>query len=235
MLPESYRCLALCFEGPLQSWGIGDRFSLRKTASFPTKSAALGICCAALGAERGGELEREWLSKLNRLGFLALAVPRQHQTASGASPLIIRRMEDYHTVQNTRTADGKSKETHITHRTYLNDAHFVILLQGESACLVQLAAALRDPVWGIWLGRKACIPSAPVLRGLFPTKEDALEAVVGSRCLNAFTHICDEGFFGDNSPGNDSHMDQPTTFADPREFLPRRVSFHQGEQETQSQ
>jgi CRISPR system Cascade subunit CasD len=235
MSPELPHCLALCFEGPLQSWGIGDRFSLRKTASLPSKSAVLGLCCAALGAARGGELEQEWLPKLNRLGFLSVAVPRQHETASGLKPLTVRRMEDYHTVQDSRTADGKSKETHITHRTYLNDARFVVILQGEPACLAQLSAALRDPVWGIWLGRKACIPSAPVLRGIFPGSEDALESLVGSRSPNAFNHICDEGFFGDNSPGNDSHMDAPTTFADPREFLPRRVNFHLGVQEAQTQ
>jgi CRISPR system Cascade subunit CasD len=231
MSPELQRCLALCFEGPLQSWGIGDRFSLRKTASLPSKSAVLGLCCAALGAARGGKLEQEWLPKLNRLGFLALAVPRQHETPSGLKRLTVRRMEDYHTVQNTRTADGKTKETHITHRTFLNDACFVVILQGEPACLVQLADSLRDPVWGIWLGRKACIPSAPVLRGIFPSREDALESLVGSRSPNAFTHVCDGGFFGDGSLGNDSHMDVPTTFADPREFLPRRVCFHQGVQE----
>jgi CRISPR system Cascade subunit CasD len=235
MSPDSHRCLALSFEGPLQSWGIGDRFSLRKTASLPSKSAVLGLCCAALGAARGGKLEQEWLPRLNRLGFLAVAVPRQHETATGAKPLTVRRMEDYHTVQNSRTADGKTKDTHITHRTYLNDARFVVLLEGDPSCLAQLAAALRDPVWGIWLGRKACIPSAPILRGLFPTCDDALESLIGSRSPNAFTHLCDEGFFGDASPGNDSHMDQPTTFADPREFLPRRVSFHQGVQETQNQ
>lgn len=222
-------CLALCFEGPLQSWGVGDRFSLRKTASLPSKSAVLGLCCAALGAARGSSFEMEWLPKLNRLGCLALSAPRHRESASGSTPLTIRRMEDYHTVQNTRTADGKIKETHITHRTYLNDARFVVLLEGDADCLDQLAAALRNPVWGIWLGRKACIPSAPILRGVFPSTGDALDAMLGTRSLRTFTHVCDEVFFNDASPGNDSLMDTPTTFADPRSFLPRRVSSHYGE------
>ena len=29
--------------------------------------------------------------------------------------------------------------------------------------LDEISAALRDPKWGIWLGRKCCIPASPLL------------------------------------------------------------------------
>ena len=134
----------------------------------------------------------------------------------------MRRMEDFHTVQNTRTADGKIKETHITRRTYLNDAAFAAILSGDVATLDELKEALADPVWGLWLGRKACIPSAPVLAGVCATEEAALAKVLGNRPLSAFTHQREVTAFAD---GCDTLMDSPITFADPREFSPRRVKL----------
>lgn len=207
--------LALRLEGPLQSWGFEDRFNRRKTGSLPTKSALLGLCCAALGAGRGSEREKAWLPRLNKLECLVI-----NTRESDERPM--RRMEDFHTVQNTRTADGKIKETHITRRTYLNDAAFAAILSGDAATLNDLKEALADPVWGVWLGRKACIPSAPVLAGVFETEDAALERLLNGRPLTAFTHQREVNAFAD---GTDTFMDTPVTFADPREFSPRRVKL----------
>ena len=202
-------------EGPLQSWGFEDRFSRRKTGSLPTKSALIGLCCAALGVGRGSEGEKMWLKRLNKLECLVINTRESH-----LQPM--RRMEDFHTVQNTRTADGKIKETHITHRTFLNDASFAAILSGDEGTLNELKAALADPVWGIWLGRKACIPSAPVLVGIFETEDAALKQVLHGGSLAAFIHQREVYSFAD---GTDTFMDTPLTFADPREFSPRRVKL----------
>jgi CRISPR system Cascade subunit CasD len=213
--PYTMACLALRLEGPLQSWGFEDRFNRRKTGSLPTKSALLGLCCAALGAGRGSEQEKAWLPRLIQLECLIIDTRKRDDRP-------MRRMEDFHTVQNTRTADGKNKETHITRRTYLNDASFAAILSGDSATLNELKDALADPVWGVWLGRKACIPSAPVLAGIFETEDAALTHVLNGQPLTAFTHQREVQAFAD---GNDTFMDTPITFADPREFTPRRVKL----------
>ena len=232
--------LALRLEGPLQSWGYEDRFNRRKTGSLPTKSALLGMCCAALGAGRGSAEEKAWLPRLNKLGLLCIAIPPSGSLARGEGHRVLanaptagtsgartmRRMEDFHTVQNTRTADGKTKETHITRRTYLNDAAFAAIFSGDAATLAELQAALADPVWGVWLGRKACIPSAPVLVGIFDSEEAATAAVLGEQPLTAFTHQREVKAFAE---GNDTFMDTPLTFADPREFSPRRVRLVRGQ------
>jgi len=209
--------LLIRLEGPLQSWGCEDRFSQRKTGVMPTKSAILGICCAALGAARGSEREQHWLPRLNQLQCLFIAIPRSQKD----KPLLIRRMEDYHTVQNTRTADGKNKETHITHRAYLNDAQFAAILTGNADDLRELAAALQDPVWGLWLGRKTCIPSAPIYNGSFDTETAAL-AALGITQLAACTRQRDAANFTD---GADTLNDTPITFATPRKYSPRRVKL----------
>lgn len=213
--------LALRLEGPMQSWGCDSQFNRRDTGFIPTKSGVAGMCCAALGHDRGSDAEQRFLESFNRLVMTAFAIPR----APGLNEVSIRRLTDYHTVQNTRTADGKNKDCHITHRTYLLDASFGVLLEGVRVFLQPLAQALADPVWGIWLGRKTCIPSAPVLVGLYNTQDEALHAQVGNRPLSSFTRQQDVSFF---SEGRDSLSDNALSFASSaRRFAPRRVQLEQ--------
>lgn len=215
--------LALMLEGPLQSWGFEDRFNRRKTGLLPTKSGLLGLCCAALGADHGSAKEKEWLGRLNDLRCLAIAVPRRVRRWGENSLLTVRRMEDYHTVKETRSADGKVKDTAVlTHRTYLNDAAFAVVLSGSDETIRALEKALADPVWGVWLGRKACIPSSPILRGIFDSEEAALRLLIEGRSLQEFTRQREATNFGE---GTDTLMDSPITFGKVRQFAPRRVKL----------
>src|SRR3990172_3530582 len=157
------RYLALRLEGPLQSWGFDSQYNRRNTGLMPTKSAIAGMCCAALGLARGTEEEKRFLGEFNSLRMTAIAIPRRVKKKE----LPVRRLQDYHTVQNTRRASGAiNNDCVLTHRQYLTDAAFGVLLKGESMLLSGIAAGLAEPKWGIWLGRKTCIPSAPVLAGL---------------------------------------------------------------------
>ncbi|MCA1964025.1 MAG: type I-E CRISPR-associated protein Cas5/CasD [Prosthecobacter sp.] len=214
--------LALCLEGPLQSWGFEDRFNRRKTALLPTKSALIGLCCAALGAARGSEREQTWLPRLNALRCLVIALPRCVQRGDKQVPLTVRRMEDYHTVLDTRSAEKPNLKDNavLTYRTFLNDARFAVVLSGAAETVRDLAAALQNPVWGIWLGRKACIPSAPVFREVFDTEEDALNHLLEGQPLTDFTRQRDAAEFG---KGTDTFMDTPESFGPQRQFSPRRV------------
>lgn len=215
--------LALRLEGPLQSWGFEDRFNRRKTGLLPTKSGLLGICCAALGVEKGTGDEKIWLGKLNDLRCLVIAVPRSDPRWDDAPVLTVRRMEDYHTVLGTRSADGKVKDTAVlTHRTYLNDASFAVVFSGDSETIRLLGDALADPVWGVWLGRKACIPASPILRGIFESEDAALNQLLGDRSLAEFTRQREAASFGE---GTDTLMDSPITFGKVRQFAPRRVKL----------
>jgi len=216
------RFLALRLEGPLQSWGFDSQYNRRNTGLMPTKSAIAGMCCAALGYTRGGDNEGTFLSMFNKIRMTAIAIPR-----NGLKKVFpVRRVQDYHTVQNTRTANGKNKDCHITHRQYLTDAAFGILLVGDATHLVEIATALADPIWGIWLGRKSCIPSAPVLAGLKDNHEDALHLLIGEKPLEAFTRQEEVENFAD---GRDSLPDIALSFSiERRQFSPRRVRTYQG-------
>lgn len=226
--------LALRLEGPLQSWGFESQYSRRNTGLLPTKSAILGMCCAALGIPRGSEEEKTLLEQCVSLRLLSVAIPRLLKYGVKPVELSVRRITDYHTVQNTKTASGNTKDTHLTYRQYLCDASFACVLSGNAKLINRLAKdekeqGLENPVWGIWLGRKACIPTAPVLAGIFPDEAGALRELLRTQPLEAFTHQREVERFED---GNDFLPDQPLCFAAPdgiRKFAPRRVMLKEAQ------
>ena len=48
------------------------------------------------------------------------------------------------------------------------------LSRGREYLIERVRASLTNPVWGVWFGRKGCIPAAPLL----PTVADTLTAAV---------------------------------------------------------
>ena len=217
--------LALRLEGPLQSWGFDSQYNRRTTGLMPTKSAVAGMCCAALGLHRGSDEERNFLAAFSKTNMTAIALPRN----AAKKNLPVRRLQDYHTVQNTRRASGAiNSDCVLTHRQFLTDASFGILLEGDSSLIEQIADALKDPVWGLWLGRKTCIPTSPVLAGIKREKADALRLLIGEKPLTAFTRQEDVHSF---TEGKDSLPDTPVSFASgQRSFSPRRIRMITGNQ-----
>lgn len=215
-------CLVLRLEGPLQSWGFDSQYNRRNTGLMPTKSAIAGMCCAALGLTRGSDGEQTFLASFGKTWMTTIAIPKH----VAQKDLPVRRMRDYHTVQNTRRASGKiNQDCVLTHRQFLTDASFGVLLEGELSFLKPLADALKNPVWGLWLGRKTCIPTAPLLAGLKCDRNEALRLLIGDKPLEAFTRQIEVENFAD---GRDSLPDMPVSFAsDNRQFSPRRVKIRQ--------
>jgi CRISPR system Cascade subunit CasD len=209
--------LTLRLEGPLQSWGFDSQYNLRKTSMMPTRSGIFGLFCAALGADRGSAEEQRILGSLAKVKMTTIAIPRKVRGRS----LPMRRITDYHTVMGTRKADGGLKDCHITHRYYLADAAFGVLLEGILGNLQEVAQGLQDPRWGLWLGRKCCVPSAPVLVGLFQERETAIRSLLGDEPIEAFTRQEEVSEF---SEGRDSLVDLPLSFHPARRrFTLRRV------------
>jgi len=210
--------LALRLEGPLQSWGFDSQYNRRNTGLMPTKSAIAGMCCAALGLNRGSDGEREFLVSFAKTIMIAISVPRNAVNKE----LPVRRLQDYHTVQNTRRASGGiNKDCVLTNRQYLTDASFGVVLTGERPLLEQISEALKNPVWGVWLGRKVCVPTTPILAGLKDTETEALQLLIGEQPIETFTRQIEVANFAD---GRDSLPDMPICFAsEKREFAPRRV------------
>ncbi len=155
--------LLLRLVAPMQSWGTQSHFSVRETGLEPSKSGVIGLLCAALGRGR--------TESVDDLAALRMGV---RVDVEG------KLQKDFHTAQDVLQADGKDiKPTEMSNRYYLADARFLVGLEGEEALLRRLHEALRAPVWPLYLGRKAFVPSQPVwLRdGMRPDEglEEALE------------------------------------------------------------
>jgi len=137
--------LLMLLVGPMQSWGHRSRFDDRDTGLEPTRSGVVGLLCAAMGIPRDGDLS---LFNELRMGVRVDAPGR---------PLV-----DYQTAMNVRRADGSGLENVQSWRHYLSDARFLVGLAGPDLdFLRQLEAALRNPKWPLFLGRKSFVLSLP--------------------------------------------------------------------------
>jgi CRISPR system Cascade subunit CasD len=174
--------LAFYLDAPLQSWGASSKFQRRETGSFPTKSAVIGMVAAAFGIDKHVPHEAVKLVPLTNLLFTAVKIDGKP----------ITRMMDFHTIGGgyeksisqrekmsiPQKASGAPFGTVITRRSYLTDARFAILLDGELAVLEKVKAALENPVWGVWFGRKTCLPATPLTPCLGNDRQAALDALL---------------------------------------------------------
>lgn len=217
--------LALLLDAPLQSWGLESRFQRRTTGLHPTKSGVIGLICAAMGLGKDSPEERVTLPKLAALKMISIAIQREqvNRWTGEKSELAVRRLDDFHTVLNTRRASGKMNDDPVvTRRQYLLDARFGVILTGNRLLLQRMATALADPVWGVWFGRKSCIPAEPICRGLFASAAEAEKALIGDAPLESFTTVTEAESFAE---GTDSLNDQPISFGDGRSSGPDKRQF----------
>jgi CRISPR system Cascade subunit CasD len=161
----------------MQSWGSHEsKFVIRRSGDAPTKSGIVGLLCAAMGISRPAA--RQQLPRFNALS-VGVRVDR---------PGV--RWWDYHTVgakMEMRIAQGEGKTkpgAMLTRREYLCDASFLVALQGDPELVRESRQALLNPVWPMFLGRKSCPPSLPLLgrndepdTGDFPDLSAALRSV----------------------------------------------------------
>ena len=172
-------------EGVTQSYGFEDSWADRGTASAPTKSAIMGMLGAALGYECGSPE----IADLNN--SLKMSVRNNKEDFSYMTDLqIIRayRVPDlpemqppfYKKLQNIKRADGSAETTlpskykkhyekwlgtagKLRDKTYLTNSSFTVFLEGEQDLLKKICTAFLNPVYPLYLGRKSCIPSRPIV------------------------------------------------------------------------
>lgn len=155
--------LLLRLEGPMQSWGIQSRFTVRDAGAEPSKSGVIGLLCAALGKPRDESPDDgdKWpkLAALSAMRFgvridRAGRLQRDYQTAGGT-----RGDAPY----GVAKADGSKPQAVTSQRYYLADASFLAGFQSDDInLLTRLHEALSRPVWALYLGRKSYVPSTPV-------------------------------------------------------------------------
>lgn len=143
--------LLLRLSAPLQSWGSDSVYDRRETDYMPTKSGVIGMLAAALGRRRD-----ESLDDLIKLKFgVRVDLPGI-------------RLDDFQI-----TNMGEKLNANLSSKVYLSDAIFLAGLEcGEKLFVQELEEALKNPKFGIFLGRRSCPPTHPIVLGI---REDSLE------------------------------------------------------------
>jgi CRISPR system Cascade subunit CasD len=219
--------------GPMQSWGTQSRFLVRDTGAEPSKSAIVGLLCAALGKPRDERPADH--PRLSELAALRLAVRADRE---GEVRL------DYHTTGGSRSsgdeygvirADGSPGGTVVSRRYYLTDAEFLVGIEGETTLLETIVSALSAPKWQIFLGRKAFPPSVPIVLPDGPPWDAGWRH--GTRLIKAITSYPWLGVLAplsrvssplrlrivaDDSDGSETRRDLPLSFS-PCSFSIRHV------------
>ena len=215
--------LAFLIDAPMQSWGVSSRFQRRETEGWPTKSALVGLIAAAMGIDKHALDEAEKLTHLAALVFSVFRWGKPHPSL---------RLSDFHTIGGgwhdqwkadkndviakfsvpAKAGDGSPFGTVVTRRSYLTDARFIAVFQGERSVLDSISSALLDPVWGVWFGRKTCIPAMPLSPVIAGTPREALAGLMQSLCRDPAEVENLEGLTETEGPGIWYQTDQPVAF-----------------------
>ena len=214
-MSEQNAFLALYLDAPMQSWGYQSRFDRRTTLGYPTRSGVFGMLCAAMGRDWS---DTQALSDLSNIDMTVLVFEQGG------------RLWDYHTVGGgydkkteaafiVPSAEGKPRGTVLTDREYLEHSRFGVILTGTESLLRNIETHMLNPRWGIWLGRKACIPASRVCEGVSASEKEAEAALINAANGKVIRRIREVQDF---AAGTDTLMDRPLDFKR-RDFAPRRV------------
>jgi len=176
--------LLLRLEGPLQSWGARSRWDVRDTQPEPTKSGVVGLLGCALGCERGDPRLME-LDQALRMGVRVEAPGRVREDFHTITDFLPTAAGDFKVSGGTKSAQALRADpnarpaTILSPRFYLEDAAFLVALAapGDGELLARCADALRRPQWPLFLGRKACPATRPILDALTEDYADLKDAL----------------------------------------------------------
>ena len=168
----SANTLFLRLEGPLQAWGDQQsKFVIRRTLT-PRPSRASSVCFARRWAFPVPRLPKAGSPSSERCAWAFASI--NPESAGGITTPW---------AQGCRCAPpkaGTKPGAMLTRREYLCDASFLVALQAEPDLIAELEAAIKAPKWTLYLGRKCCPPSRPLLEhpaGEFPDLLSALSSV----------------------------------------------------------
>lgn len=187
--------LLLRLAAPLQAWGSDSKFNIRSTGREPTKSGVIGMVAAAMGIQRNDDTKL--LKPLNNLKF-GIRVDREGKL-----------LKDFHMVHEM---SGK-KDSHVTERYYLSDAVFLAALESDSReYLEDIVKALKDPVYPLFLGRRSCPPTLPIVLGI--RDDELIDALKNEPDLiSADRRILSKRLIYDSNSGGTVVNDVPVSFS----------------------
>lgn len=154
-------------QAPLSAWGETAVGEYRPSANYPSESALIGLLGAALGIDRSDEEQHHILR--DEL-FFAIGVQsagrllRDYQTAQVPGRVSLKN-RPHHTRRDELDMPKEDLNTILSTRDYRQDAACLVAVQAKSDAslsLADLAQAIQQPKFVLYIGRKACPPSLPL-------------------------------------------------------------------------
>ncbi len=201
--------LLMRISAPMQSWGTQSHFSHRDTGSEPSKSGIVGLLCAALGRPRHQSVADLRALKMGVRVDRPGSIMRDFHTAG---------IDGYYKVSGSI----ERKNAIMSERYYLADAVFLVGLEGEARLLERLQAALQQPRWFLFFGRKAFLPAERVWLPDGLKDAELFEALVEYRYPGMNESSERLQLLIEDDSGPEARNDQPISFK-PRRFIPRRL------------
>ncbi|TQE99040.1 MAG: type I-E CRISPR-associated protein Cas5/CasD [Spiribacter salinus] len=151
--------------GPFASWGEAAVGPTRPSASYPGRAAVIGLLGAALGIRRDDDVRQRSLRDSVQVAVKQISagvLVRDYHTAQvpQKQPRVT-----YYTRRDELSQPRKRIHTILSSREYRCDGYWTVAvsLTGTDWQLSDLAEALRQPRFHLYLGRKACPLAAPVV------------------------------------------------------------------------
>jgi len=183
----SIEVLLLRFDAPLMSFGGPTVDEHNVTLSFPGRSLLTGLFANSLGWTHADAEKLERLQDRIRHGVRCDREGLQtvdYQTVDLGQEFMDGTRYGWTTrgVIEGRKGGEAKEGTHIRYRHYLADAVYTVAVSLEPAdeppTLGQVAASLQEPARPLFIGRKCCLPAAPIALGLAmaPSLREALQS-----------------------------------------------------------
>ena len=159
--------LVFQLQAPLSSWGTTAVGEYRGSYEYPSESALIGLLAAALGARREDESAHAALRDGYDFAVGVQAVGkllRDYQTAQVPGRVALKGRPRV-TRRDELNLPKDELNTILSTRDYRQGASSLIAVHARQSApydLEKLAAALREPRFVLYLGRKSCPPAAPV-------------------------------------------------------------------------
>lgn len=177
--------LILHFQAPLMSFGGPQIDQIGPTGRFPTLSQIAGLLANALGCDHRDWNRTQTLQDRLRIASALMKEGRElldFQTVDLGQEHL--RNPGWTTRGRTEHRDGKRDAkfgTHIRYRRYRADSNVLtaaaLTPADEAPVLADLRDALERPARPLFVGRKPCLPAAPVLVGTVEGAETLIDAL----------------------------------------------------------
>ena len=176
------RHLIINLESPLMAFGGETIDNLGVIRRFPSASMLTGLLANALGWRR---IERERHQQLQDRLVFAARIDRE--PAGGVrltdfqSAAINNTEQSWTTRGHPEGRGGGTYQNHLRYRDYFADMRVTVALRlepdSQGPTLDDLEGALQEPARPLFIGRKPCLPSAPLFGG-FSDEDTALAALL---------------------------------------------------------